>query len=254
MKKLVIYSTLVGILAFSTPVMAASPTAPAAAAQTQQASTAGTLTSSQQTQASQLVASGAVSSQAAANAVVSSLANVASAETVSSDKYDAQFSAVYNNMSEAEKAAVDKAAAERNMSSEEVVGNYVKPDAEFEAGAMFTWNPTQSQTVIDGKAGSAELVLSRPDDATKKAILGKVKEAAPNGKVMGVLNIGVKGKANTIDTTLSCSGVTDKDSVNSIKAYQYVGGKLVEVKVTGVSKGAVSVHLAGKGPVTFVRG
>lgn len=262
MKKLVVISTLVGVLAFSMPVMAASPTAPAAltpATQTTAAAAATNLTAEQQTAvastASSLLTGGVIKTQAAANAVATSLVNIQSAPEVTEKALDAETTAIYNSYSAQQKAVVDKAATTRNISVQEVIGNYIKADATNPNSKKVAWNPNLSKSSVDGKAGDINVVLSRPSAAVSADAANQAKNISATAQLLNTVTLGVQGNSTfkTLDTALSVDGISATDTPANFRVRALVNGKWVDVKVTGVAKGTLALQLTGNYPIAIYR-
>ncbi len=246
-KQLVLVSTLISVLAFSMPVFAASPTAAKALTPTQKAEVTST--------ASQLLSSGAVSSQAAATAVATSSVDIKAAGKTE-EALDKETTALYNKMDAAKKAVIDDAAKKRNMSAQEVIGNYIKADKElFDLPAKIEWSEALCMSAVDDKAGSVNCVLSRPTVEVSKELINLVKKTNAEYKTMGTFQLNLQGRKGykKVDTAIAVSGVTEKDTVANFKAYQKVGNKLVAVKITSVSKGAIGIQVTNSLPVIIVR-
>ncbi len=246
-KQLVLVSTLISVLAFSMPVFAASPTAAKALTPTQKAEVTST--------ASQLLSSGAVSSQAAATAVATSSVDIKAAGKTE-EALDKETAALYKGMDDAKKAVIDAAATKRNMSAQEVIGNYIKADKElFDLPAKIEWSEALCMSAVDDKAGSVNCVLSRPTVEVSKELINLVKKTNAEYKTMGTFQLNLQGRKGykKVDTAIAVSGVTEKDTVANFKAYQKVGNKLVAVKITSVSKGAIGIQVTNSLPVIIVR-
>ena len=247
MKKLVIISTLVSVLAFSMPVLAASPTAAKALTPTQKAEVSAT--------ASELVKSGAVSSQAAATAVATSVVDIETAGKTEA-QLDKETTALYNKMTAEQKKVIDDAAAKRNMSAQEVIGNYIKADEElFDLPAKIEWSENLCMSAIDDKAGSTNCVLIKLTKEESKELIKLVKEKNANYKTMGTFKINLQGlkKYGKIDTGIGVSGVTAEDKPENFLAFQKIGGVLKPVKITSAKKGALGVQVSNPAPIIIVR-
>ncbi len=247
MKKLVIISTLVSVLAFSMPVLAASPTAAKALTNTQKAEVSAT--------ASELLKSGAVSSQAAATAVATSVVDIEAA-CKTEQQLDKETTAIYNKMTDEQKKAVDDAAAKRNMSAQEVIGNYIKADEElFDLPAKIEWSESLCMSAVDDKAGSVNCVLTKLSKDASKKLIKLVKDKNPNCKTIGTFKINLQGgkKFNKIDTGIACEQATAEDKPENFRAFQEIGGVLKPVKITSVRKGAIGVQVTDPAPIILVR-
>ena len=243
-------------------VMAASPTATTAltpAAQSTAASAASNLTAEQQqsvtSTASALLAGGVIKTQAAANAVATSLVNIQAAPEVTEAALDAQTTAIYNSYSAEQKKVVDKAATTRNISVQEVVGNYIKADAAIANSKKVAWNPNLSKSSVDGKSGDINVVLSKPDAKVTADAINQTKNISSTAQLLNTVTLGVQGNATfkTLDTALSVDGVSATDTAANFRARAFINGKWVDVKITGVAKGTIALQLSGNYPIAIYR-
>ncbi len=257
MKKIVVaVTTLVGVLAMGLPVMAASPTATTAltpVAQTTQTSTTltGANAADAQAMASSLLSSGAVETAAAATAVADSLVSINAANTVDTAALSAQCNAIYAGYTAEQRAAIDAAASKRGISAAEAIGNYIAADPAIPGSTTIAWSPNLSRSSIDGKAGSINIILSKP---SAQVIADAVKDAG--GKpVLGVIDPSVEGGKNfkTLDTAFNVDGIRATDTADTIIVKQLVNGKWIKVKITGFANGGLSLHLTNKGPIKIER-
>ena len=287
MKKLLVALTLVGTMTFSLPVMASSPTAqsaltPSASTSTSTSSSTSTSTSSSASTsttttapavqtvsdaaipaslsgetrvataniANNLLKSGAVATPAAAIAVATSLVQIQAAPALTADAKKSAATAAYNAMSAEQKAFIQQAAATRNISAEEAVGNYINPDTTIAGSVAVAWDANLSVNSVDGKAGNVNVILCKPAANVVASGLSQLSGKSVLNAVQLVLQNSVAFKS--FDTALSVQGVTAADAAN-IEVYQMVNGKLVKVKVTAVVNGAIGLHLTGNGPIFIVR-
>jgi hypothetical protein len=270
MKKLLVALTLVGTMTFSLPVMASSPTAQSTLTTSTSTTTTTTTTAPAQTVsdaaipaslsgetraaatniANNLLKSGAVATPAAAIAVGTSLAQIQTAPALTVESKQAAATAAYNAMTAEQKAFIQQAAATRNISAEEAVGNYIKPDTTIAGSVAVAWDANLSVNSVDGKAGNVNVILCKPAADVITSGLSQLSGKNVLNAVQLVLQNGVAFK--TFDTAISVQGVTAADA-GKIEVYQMVNGKLVKVKVTAVVNGAIGLHLTGNGPIFIVR-
>lgn len=253
MKKLVLLSTFVCVLTFSMPVYAVSPTT-AAVAQNTQAAAARTQSPRVNSEASALLAGGAVETQAAAVAVADTLVSIESAPVISEQRLTSECSAILAGMTDAQKATIADAAAKRNMSSEEVIGNFVKSDSKIKNSQPVAYNANLCRNAVNGKSSNVNVIVSKPDDKFTNDAINAVNGMA-GASLVNTFSLGLEGNAmfNSLDTALQVGGVKATDTVDNFKAYQMINGKLVEVKITAVKKGAIGFHLTSNAPVMLVR-
>jgi len=270
MKKLLVALTLVGTMTFSLPVMASSPTAQSTLTTSTSTTTTTTTTAPAQTVsdaaipaslsgetraaatniANNLLKSGAVATPAAAIAVGTSLAQIQTAPALTVESKQAAATAAYNAMTDEQKAFIQQAATTRNISAEEAVGNYIKPDTTIAGSVAVAWDANLSVNSVDGKAGNVNVILCKPAADVITSGLSQLSGKSVLNAVQLVLQNGVAFK--TFDTAISVQGVTAADA-GKIEVYQMVNGKLVKVKVTAVVNGAIGLHLTGNGPIFIVR-
>ena len=110
-------------------------------------------------------------------------------------------------------------------------------------------------SAVDDKAGSVNCVLTKPTVEVSKDLINLVKKENSEYKTMGTFQLNLQGRKGykKVDTAIGVSGVTDKDTVANFKAFQKIGNKLVPVKITYVSKGAIGVQVTNSLPVIIVR-
>jgi len=275
MKKLLVALTLVGTMTFSLPVMASSPTAQSTLTTSTSSSSTSTTTTTTTTApvqtvsdaaipaslsgetraaatniANNLLKSGAVATPAAAIAVGTSLAQIQTAPALTVESKQAAATAAYNAMTDEQKAFIQQAATTRNISAEEAVGNYIKPDTTIAGSVAVAWDANLSVNSVDGKAGNVNVILCKPAADVITSGLSQLSGKSVLNAVQLVLQNGVAFK--TFDTAISVQGVTAADA-GKIEVYQMVNGKLVKVKVTAVVNGAIGLHLTGNGPIFIVR-
>ncbi len=255
-KTIVAVTALVGVLAMSFPVMAASPTAATSlapgvlGARAPKAQTAAE-TASTEALASSLLSSGAVETQAAATAVADSLTAMDAAKEVDEEALKKECTAIYSSMTAEQKAQIDAAASKRGLSAEEAIGNYIAADTSIPGSSTVTWNENICKSSVDGKAGSINLILIK---AKADVIASAIKDT--NGKtVLTVFDFAVQDGKNykTLDTVIGVKGVKATDTTETIAAKQLVDGKWVNVKITGFANGGLSLHLTKSGPVKVER-
>ena len=272
MKKLLVALTLVGTMTFSLPVMASSPTAQSTLTTSTSSSSTSTTTTTAPVQtvsdaaipaslsgetraaatniANNLLKSGAVATPAAAIAVGTSLAQIQAAPALTVESKQAAATAAYNAMTDEQKAFIQQAAATRNISAEEAVGNYINPDTTIAGSVAVAWDANLSVNSVDGKAGNVNVILCKPAANVVASGLSQLSGKSVLNAVQLVLQNGVAFK--TFDTAISVQGVTAADA-GKIEVYQMVNGKLVKVKVTAVVNRAIGLHLTGNGPIFIVR-
>lgn len=282
MKKLLVVSVLIGVLTVSLPVMASSPTAgqsltpssdststsapaaPAASAPTGSSQAANTLpalvlTAAQNqavaAQAASLLGGGVITSQAAATAVAASLAKLEAAPDLTGDGIFAAAQAAYAGLTPAQKAIIQAGMASRNLSLEEVVGNFVKADPSIPNAKVVAWNANLCQSSVDGKAGNIAIAVSKPAAAVTQSALADVKALSKSAKLLNTLTLAPQGLTTfkTLDTAINVEGITAKDNANTIAVRQYVNGAWVNVKITAFTKGGIALHLEQPGPIAVIR-
>ncbi len=267
MKKLVVLFTLVGVMTFSIPVMASSPTANTVLPQASQQnvdSAVANLPSTPATQAisqaekqtvtslaNDLVSSGAATTPAAAVAVATSVVKIESATPISSAEYENTAKAVYDSLPEATKAIYQQAAAVRNLSVEEVTGNFVKADPTIEGSGAIAWDSRLSVSSVNGKSGNVNVIISKPSAAESKTLVDNFKKAFPTGKVINTFTPTLQGgvKGNSVETGFSVEGIKATDA-GRVVANQIIDGAIVPVKVTKVVDGGIAVLIKASGPIT----
>jgi len=244
MKKLIVIPALVAVLTASMPVLAVSPSAD------------NTLTPAQQTEvtaeADALVASGNATTKAAAVAVATTVTKAKAAKALTTASITKEAEKVLAKMTDEQKAAVAAAAEKRNLSAEEVVGNFVKADPEIAGSGAVAWDANICKNSVNGKATKKTLIVSKPKDDVNKKL---VADAEGKGKIINTLQVSVEGgeKYDTIETGLRVEGVTAKDTAENFLVLQLVNGKYQEVKITAVAKGVLALQLKGTGPIVIIR-
>jgi hypothetical protein len=247
MKKLVLAVTLlVSIFTMSLPVTAASPTA-------SEALTPGVLGSRRapgdvtaETLAAELLSSGAVDTQAAATAVAESLLAI-KAMKCDEEGLLKLCAYIYKQMTDEQKAKIDEAAAKRGISVEEVIGNIIASNTAFPGSVAVAWNEELSKSSIDGKAGSINFILTKPDE---EAVASGTKDANGN-TVLSIFDFTLQGghSFKTLDTAICVKGIKDTDTADTIIAKQLVNGKWNNVKITAFTNDGLALHLTNKGPI-----
>lgn len=244
MKRVVLLSALVGSLLLSSIAMAASPTASAA------------LTPAQQNEVSQTAneLSGSGITRAAAVAVATSLVDVEVNEpSLDTAKLAKQSEAIYNAYTPQQKAVIDEAASKRNMTAAEVIGNYVSADPANPDSKTVSWSPNLLTSTLDGKANNLNVILSRPKTESSTAAKAEVAKAAAGLKVLNVVDINIEG-SKTFKTLETALQVSDVKAGETIRAFQLINGKLVEIKVLKVVNGAIGIVAQGPGTIILARG
>ena len=281
MKKLLVATVLVGVLTMSLPVMAASPTAgttlnpssgssssssapattaaPAAATTQPVTVPAITLNATQQATssalASTLMASGQFTSPAAATAVATSLTAIGDAPELTTESMTATALAVYNGLSAAQKALIQQGTTIRNLSIEEVVGNFVKADPSISDSVAGAWNALLCASAVDGKSGNIAINVSKPSSAVTQSALARAKQISSSAKLLNTIELTPAGVKNfkSLDTALNVQGITAKDSADTIEVLQFYNNQWISVKITAFAKGALGIHLEHPGPIMIVR-
>lgn len=250
MKKLLVIPVLVGVLAFSLPVMASSPTAGSTLtkpAQTED-STGFALTAEQSqevaTEAASILASGVVKTPAAAQAIATSLVRVNDAKVLTTKAISAEALAIYNSYSEEMKAKVREVAALRGISIEEVIGNFIKA---ANGSRTIAWNANTCLSAVDGKGGNVHVVLYKAADAitdSAKATAGKNFLAVTDFRLQGDKSF------KSLDTAFNLEGVLAKEAIG---AMQFYDGAWHDVAVAGTAKNVVGLHIEHVGPLMFYK-
>ena len=249
MKKLFLVPVLVGVLTMSMPVFASSPVAQQALKPVETVSNGDALTAAQSqevaAEAAELVKSGAVATPAAAQAIATSLVRMNDAKDLTTKAITAEAKKIYASYSPEMKALVDAAAAARGLTVEELIGNFLRTDAD--GSRAIAWNANTCMSAIDGKAGNVWVELFRTTEAVTKSA---VAEVGGKGKYLGVFDFKLHGGKTfkSLDTAVNVQGVKAGDQIG---ARQFYDGAWHEIAVVGVKKNAVGLHITHVGPIVL---